>query len=509
MNKTVAGLLSCLCACCLSACSQDFKIASNHADVSLLPSGEAASPHFHLDRAHVPAMYRELMSINLAAVVKVAQADNLDIKIARQQVRKSRGQLASSVGAAFPVLAPTAIFNYNSGVARSTGGNIVTADFRSISPAAAIQWVINPGRVIYNIVAAKKRLNASRAQQAVVIQQTMENGAIEYYQLVQAQADVVAARDAEADAEELLRFAKLRLKAGTAIPADVASAEAEVASRRQGVLLALNRFYHYSTDLAITLNMDPAVTLVPSVNSLKANRLVRTSISIGRLLKLAVKYRPDLQRVRELVRAAQADGGAIAWGDLGPTLTTGYKVGDIDGRYYNVTGKGPPVSQNYGLHGYQNFQAGGGWQLGLSTFGDIQTAKARERIAEIRANKQLALVEATVVKALQDSRTNAELIPIAADQVRSAQYALNIIKVNYRAGTVTSLEVLVAESQLAQAQRDYAAAIAHFNQSQIAIVGAVGLVSDKAILGSATLPVMKKMPAVTQPAPVAPGHGVY
>ena len=509
MNKTLAGFLIFLCGCCLSACSRDFEVASNHADVSLLPAGKQAFPTFHIDRAHVPAMYRELMSINLAAVVKVAQANNLDIKIARQQVKESRGRLASSVGAAFPVLAPTAIFNYNSGVARSTAGNIVTADFRSISPAAAIQWVVNPGRVIYNIVAAKKRLNASRAQQAVVIQQTMENGAIEYYQLVQAQADVVAARDAEADAEELLRFAKLRLKAGTAIPADVASAEAEVASRRQGVLLALNRFYHYSTDLAITLNLDPTVTLVPSVNSLKANRLVRTSIPIGQLLKLAVKYRPDLQRVRELVRAAQAAGGAVAWGDLGPTLTTGYTVGDIDGRYYNVTGKGPAVSQNYGMHGYQNFQAGGGWQLGLSTFGDIQTAKARERIAEIRANKQLTLVEATVVKALQDSRTNAELIPIAADQVRSAQYALNIIKVNYRAGTVTSLEVLVAESQLAQAQRDYAAAIAHFNQSQIAIVGAVGLVSDKAILGSAKLPVMKEAPAMTRPAPAPRGRNVY
>ena len=503
MNKFVAGLLSCLCACCLCACSQDFKVASNHANVSLMPTAKVATSTFHLDRAHVPAMYHELMSINLAAVVKVAQADNLDIQVARQRVEESSGRLASSVGAAFPVLAPTAIFNYNNGVARSTPGNIVTADFSSISPAAAIQWVVNPGRVIYNIVAAKKRLNASRAQQASVIQQIMEKGAIEYYQLVQAQADVVAARDAEADAEELLRFARLRLKAGTAIPADVASAEAEAASRRQGVLLALNRFYHYSTDLATTLNLDSTVTLVPSVNALKANRLVRKSLPIGQLLKLAVKYRPDLQRVRELVRAAKAEGGAVTWGDLGPTLTAGYTAGAIDGRYYNVTGKGPPVSENYSLHGYQNLQAGGGWQLGLSTFGDIQTAKARERIAEIRSNQQLALVEATVVKALQDSRTNAQLIPIAADQVRSAQYALNIIKVNYKAGTVTSLEVLVAESQLAQAQRDYAAAIAHFNQSQIAIVGAVGLVSDKTILGSATSPVMRtSQGAVTRPTTV-------
>jgi outer membrane protein TolC len=500
MKTIFFGLVLGLSASGLAGCSQDFKVAGDHAGVSLLPTRTTNSATFHLDRAQVPAMYHELISINLAAVVKVAQADNLDIQIARQQVREAHGRLASSVGAAFPVLAPTAIFNYNNGVARSTAGNIVTADFSSLTPAAAIQWVVNPGRVIYNIIAAKKRLNASRAQQASVIQQTMVHGAIEYYQLVQAQADVVAARDAEADAEELLRFAKLRLKAGTAIPADVASAEAEAANRRQGVLLALNRFYHYSTDLATTLNLEPTVTLVPSVHSLKANRLVRSNISIGQLLKLAVKYRPDLQRVRELVRAAQAEGGAVAWGDLGPTLTTGYTTGGLDGRYYNVTGNGPPISKNYSLHGFQNLQAGGGWQLGLSTFGDIQTAKARERIAEIRADKQLALVEATVVKALQDSRTNAELIPIAADQVRSAQYALNIIKVNYKAGTVTSLEVLVAERQLAQAQRDYAAAIAHYNQSQIDIVGAVGLVSEKAILGAATAPIMKASSSNTQPA---------
>ena len=509
MTKLPVGLLICVCSCFLSACSQEFQVASNHASVSLMPASSGKPPTFHIDRARVPAMYSELLSINLAAVVKVAQADNLDIKIARQQVEESRGRLASSVGAAFPILAPTAIFNYNNGVARSTAGNIVTADFSSISPAAAIQWVVNPGQVIYNVVAAKKRLNASRAGQASIIEETLKNSAIQYYQLVQAQADVVAARDAEADAEELLRFAKLRLKAGTAIPADVASAEAEVASRRQGVLLALNRFYHDSADLATTLNLDPTVTLVPSVNSLKANRLVRKSISIGQLIKLAVEYRPDLQQVRELVRAAQAEGGAVAWGDLGPTLTAGYRAGEIEGRYYNVTGKGPPANQNYSLHGYQNFQAGGGWQLGLSTFGDIQTAKARERIAAIRANKRLALVEAAVVKALQDSRTNAQLIPISADQVRSAQYALNIIKVNYKAGTVTSLEVLVAESQLAQAQRDYAAAIAHFNQSQIAIVGAVGLVSNRAILGSALLPVMTPSHGATGTAPAPQKHGDY
>ncbi len=509
MTKIRVGLVLGLFSCFVSACSQDFKVASNQANVSLLPAQSGKPPTFHIDRAHVPAMYSELLSINLAAVVKVAQADNLDIQIARQRVEESRGRLASSIGAAFPVLAPTAIFNYNNGVARSTAGNLVTADFHSISPATAIQWVVNPGRVIYNIVAAKKRLNASRAGQAAVIQQTMENGAIQYYQLVQAQADVVAARDAEADAEELLRFANLRLKAGTAIPADVASAEAEVASRRQGVLLSLNRFYHDSTDLAITLNLDPTVTLVPSVNSLKANRLVRRSIPIAQFIRLAVQYRPDLQQVRELVRAAKAAGGAIAWGDLGPTLTTGYTAGGIDGSYDNVTGKGPPVTDNYSMHGFQNLQAGGGWQLGLGTFGDIQTAQARERIAAIRANKQLAVVESTVVKALQDSRTNAQLIPIAADQVRSAQYALNIIKVNYKAGTVTSLEVLVAESQLAKAQRDYAAAIAHFNQSQIAIVGAVGLVSDKAILGSAMLPVMNRSHIGKSPSGAAMKHGEY
>ena len=491
----------------IAACSRNFHVTSDHADVSLLPKAAAQSPTFHIDRTKVPAMYRELLAINLAAVVRVAQAKNLDIQVARQRVRRARGALASSVGAAFPVLAPTAIFDYHSGVARSTPGNIVTADFRSLTPLAAVQWVVNPGRVIYNIIAAKKRLNASQARSAAVVQRTMATAAVEYYQLVQSQADVVAAHDAAAEAEELLRFAKLRLKAGTAIPADVASAEAEVASRQQDILLALNRLYHNSTRLAQSLNLDPTVTLVPSVHALRANRLVRGSISIGALIALAVKYRPDLQQVRELVKAVRADGGAVAWGDLGPSLTTGYAVGGIAGRYYNVPAKGPAVSSNYSMHGFQNFQAGGGWQLGLSTFGDILTAKANDRIAAIRANKRLAEVEAQVVRAMQDSRTNSRLIPIAADQVRSAQYALNIIKVNYKAGTVTSLEVLVAESQIAQAKRDYARAIAHFNQSQIDIVRAVGLVSAKSILGSVVLPVMRASPAATQPATGPPAQG--
>ena len=48
--------------------------------------------------------------------------------------------------------------------------------------------------------------------------------------------------------------------------------------------------------------------------------LVREDLPIEDMLVIALRYRPDLQAVRTLVSAAQADKGATLWGGLGPQV---------------------------------------------------------------------------------------------------------------------------------------------------------------------------------------------
>ena len=80
---------------------------------AIQPAGEQV---LMLDRSQVQPMYQQrLLAIDLPTVVSVAKADNFDILQAREQVEVSSGALESSVGAAFPVIVPTALFDWVDG----------------------------------------------------------------------------------------------------------------------------------------------------------------------------------------------------------------------------------------------------------------------------------------------------------------------------------------------------------------------------------------------------------
>lgn len=203
----------------------------------LAPAAQSdAAPPLVLDPSAVLPMYTELVAIDLPTVVSVAVAQNFDIRRARQAVIASRGRYESMVGSVFPALVPTALFEHVEGTVRATEGNLVGVGFNTFQPSLALQWVINPGRVIHNLVAAKKRLSVAKSDEEAVIVETLRRSAVQYYDVVLAQATVSAAQQGVKEAEELLRISKLRLQTGTGIHADELRAEARSAgaARRRG-----------------------------------------------------------------------------------------------------------------------------------------------------------------------------------------------------------------------------------------------------------------------------------
>lgn len=181
-----------------------------------------------------------------------------------------------------------------------------------------VQWVINPGLVAYDIIASRRRLLASELNDKAVVLETTRLAAVQYYDVVLAQAQVAVARRAMQEAEELLRIERLREKTGTGLPADKLRAEAALAARRQDLLNALTGFYTASVALTLTLHLDPSVMLVPSRGAMRQTTLVREDMPIDAMLVTSVRYRPDLAAIRTLLTAAEADERATAWGAWGP-----------------------------------------------------------------------------------------------------------------------------------------------------------------------------------------------
>jgi outer membrane protein TolC len=445
---------------------------------SVAPASQPAVS-LKVDTSKIAPMYdHRLLAVDLPTVVHVAMARNIDIKAAQESVEASRGVYESSVGAIFPSLTPNVTALGIQGAISNPNNIAAVATFTHFFPAAAIQWIINPGQVAYNVIASKKRVEASEQQDRAVVLETTRAAAVQYYDLMLNQAQVSVAWQAIKEAEELLRIERLRLKAGTALPADELRAKADVALKQQNLLTALNGFYDASVALTVMLNLDPTVMLVPRAGTVRQATLVREDLPIDDMLVTAVRYRPDLEAVRTLLAAAEADKGATMWGGLGPQAqATG------------VLAPKPPAGRLVDTEYRQPiYTATGGFNWSLATFGRIKSAAANVNIAALNVDRQLDQVQAAVVTAHQASLTTAKLIPRAKQEVAAAEEALRLTQKNLQAGTGLTIDVLQAQDAAYQARLRYATALVRYNQSQINLLAALGLIDQETVEGRPALP---------------------
>jgi outer membrane protein TolC len=117
-----------------------------------------------------------------------------------------------------------------------------------------------------------------------------------------------------------------------------------------------------------------------------------------------------------------------------------------------------------------------GWLFNPAIFGHSKTSGANEQIAELEVRRLFEQVGDQVVISAQDSATNASLFPIARQQGTAAEEVLRITRENFGVGTALFLDLLQAQDAVNQARLNYATAITSYNQSQVNLLAALGLI---------------------------------
>jgi outer membrane protein TolC len=433
---------------------------------SIAPAGQPAASLI-VDTTNVRPMYdRRMFAVDLPTTVSVAMARNIDILTAREHVSAAHGEYEANIGMIFPSLSPNITARGIRG-AVSTPTGLPVLSFNRAFPTILLEWIINPGQVAYDIIASKRRLEASDQQDLAVVQETVRAAAVQYYDVVLAQAQVKVAQRSLEEAKELLRIEHLGTKTGTALPADELRAQAALAAREQNLLTTLNDFYTASVALAVTLRLDPTVVLVPK-SIVKETTLVREGLSIDGMLAIATCYRLDLAAIRTLVAAADADVGSTVWGGLGPQINA----------FGRLTTPPPAKTLSDVLYRERTYVASGGFNWSAATFGRIRTAIANAKIAETDAGRQLDLVQAAVVTAHQTSLIAKKKVPLAQQEAASAEEALRLTQKNLEAGTGLTIDVLVALDAADQARLHYVTAVIRYNQAEVNFLAALGLIDE-------------------------------
>jgi outer membrane protein TolC len=444
----------------------------------LAPAPEARTTQIQSQlTVEIEPILRETLTVDLPAVVRTTLAQDIDVLQARLEVEAAMGRLESARAQWVPVLSPVpALYEIVDGNVRATPGNLVDVGFNTLRTFIGAELIVNPGRVYYEGVAASKRLLQAAHQEQAVVLGSLRDGAVQYYSLVLAQARVAAGRQSLLEAGEFLRITRVRVEQGMGVEADRLRAEARLAERTQDLVSAMDSYHRASVALATTLRLDPTITLIPAERELSLRTLVREDLGIPELLELAAQYRADLAAVRQRVEVVEAERSALAWGGFGPTLEAAYQVGGIGGHADDPEG-------DYGLRFQQRFVAAAGWRLRLATLGDLKAADAVGQQTRLEAERVLDRVRGQVVVAAVSARTFKELVGLTAQQVDSAEAALRLVEAGLAAGTATTLDVLEAGTAVAEGRLRRARAVVGYDQAQVDLLAAVGLLDERSLVG--------------------------
>ena len=368
----------------------------------------------------------------LDALIADVDAGNQDLRRAEAVARQARAASDAARAGLYPSL---------SGGAAASRARQAGATFNSYGVDVAAGWEVDLwGRVRSSVAAAEATARASEADLAAARLSLRALLAQSYHQLRIADAQRRLLADTVASYERSLELARNRLAAGVATRADVAQAEVQLKSaqaQRLEVGVARAQLEHAialltgRAPLALALAEAPTPAEVPPVPVGVPSQLL--------------ERRPDVAAAERRVAAANAQVG-VARAAWFPTLTLS-------------AGGGLRANRLADLLSLPNRF----WSLGPSLAAALFDGGARSA-ADAQAmaawDASVAAYRQTVLSAFGEVEDNLVALSGLAEQERvqrealaAARTSLDIVTLQYKAGTVSYLNVIVAQTALLQSER--------------------------------------------------------
>jgi TolC family type I secretion outer membrane protein len=310
-----------------------------------------------------------------------------------------------------------------------------------------------------------------QARQALLAADWTHNGSLQsvildaiqsYYQLHATREAVQSAQTAEQTSLQSLEAARARLKAGSATRADVLQSQTAYSqaqlTRTQAEGDAANSKGLLANVLGIPVQQEIAIVPPPD---LEAQRALEQSVAS--LLDVARERRPELAAAEAQVKAAES-GVRVQEAAGKPKLSAFANA--------NAQETAPGNDPRTGAIGLQ---------LSIPLFTGYRTTyqivAAREQLDLERANRDRLRndVALEVWRAYQDLRTQGQALQAATDLVTSAQETYSVALGRYKAGVGTVLDLLSAQTALANANVQRITARFRWNVAKVALARAIGV----------------------------------
>jgi NodT family efflux transporter outer membrane factor (OMF) lipoprotein len=359
---------------------------------------------------------------------------NENLKASAAQVQVARAALGSSRSALTPTLGASAV-----GTRSATSGNVPAATSYSIGANASWEFDLW-GRVAGTVNSAQAKVQASEADLAAARLSVQATLTQTYFSLRTAELQSALLQRSVAAYQRSLDLTQNRYTAGVASAADVAQAQAQLKSTQAQQVEANSNRAQLEHALATFLGQPASSFTLARANTLPGTPDVPVLVPAS-----LMERRPDIAAAGARVAAANAQIGvaqAAYFPALNLSATAGYRGAELAN-----------------LVSAPNLFWSIGPALALTLFDGGARQSAKDS-AQASADQAIATYRQTVLTALQEVEDNLVVatslqqeFALQTDALKAAERSLEIANNQYKAGTVSYLNVVTAQATALSAER--------------------------------------------------------
>lgn len=407
--------------------------------------------------------------LSLDEAIQLAIQNNLATLLARERRREAEGFRQESMAGLLPNITGTA---YQANVTQNLAAlgfqpgtfpgitNTFIGPFNNFDARARLVQTIFSLSAIRNYQAGQSLVRVAGLQEELAREQVASGTAINYLEALRAERAVAAAEANVELAQTLRQLAKDQRDAGVATGVDVTRAEVRLAQEEVRLAQAQTSSEQARLNLqrVVGLPLESPLTLTDQLRFTdEPLPAVETAVA------QAAQTRREVRIAEEQIRTSELERKAVRAEYLPSVEFVGdYGVSGITPANTDLPTRRAAIQLNVPI-----FNGG-------LTRGRLTVATSRERQAELELGNVRGQVEEDVRLALSSLRTAAAQVRAADESVSLAQRELELSRDRFRAGVADNLEVVNAQTSLANARDAQITALTLYNAARLNLAAALG-----------------------------------
>lgn len=421
---------------------------------------------------------KEVYPIDLPTALRLANARNLDVQIARERLKEAEANHDSAVEQFLPWASAGGAFRRHEGRIQAVDGGMLDVDKQSYNVGGIFTAQVDVGDAVYKSLAAKQLVHAAdRALESKQDDSTLA-AAQGYYDLAKAKAIADVIREAVEISQDYQKQTHDAVAVGVAFKGDELRVQVQTERYQLSLRQTIEQQRVAAARLAQVLHLDPVVELSPQNTDLAPLTLIGTNAPLSSLVERALQSRPEMKENRALVSAARDTKNGAIYGPMIPSLGAQAFLGGLGGGKNDSTG-------NFGDS--EDYFVGLNWRIGpggLFDFGRVRASRARLETAQLSEAKLHDEIVRQVVESETHAQSLLDQLVMAKQNLTTASETLRLTRERKQFGVGAVLEDIQAQQELTRARSDYLSAIAEYNKAQFALSRAVGGIQESHGVGT-------------------------